>query len=433
YRPRLVRYCATQTRPERVDDAVQQTFMNAWLALRRGAEVRELRPWLYSVARNASVDQLRLARAELVEISSELAGGLDPAAVAAARDEVGDVLRAVSELPERQRTALLETAVHGKSTDLVAGEMGLSGGALRQLVHRARTSVRGMVASFFPGPLATWFAQAGGEEGTRRIALLIGGAGQGATAAALAATATVASVGAIGTAGIASLGGVASETRQAAAGAQARAGNQANGRSAPKATPDTAAVQLASLVRIPLTGELAPPTQKAEDGDGDESEASPRPRSADGREPGADERDRDRGGGDRDDRWMDDTEATDRAGGGDRRRADSDSDWSPRALASSGDGRERRRGGGRGSGWDRDRDDDGWRDDQGDASAPPEAANEPVVTITPQDPPPSPAAEPAPRPSEPEVNQPAPADTSTGGGDVAANSGGGAASDADGA
>lgn len=167
--------------------------------------MRELRPWLYSIARNAAIDQLRAQRGEVVELSPELAGGVDPAHVAARRDEVSDVLRAVSELPERQRTALIETAVHGRATEHVADEMGLSGGALRQLVHRARTSVRGMVASVLPTPLASWFAQTGGEEGTRRAASLLGGAGQGAAGVLAAATATVASVGAIGTGGITSL------------------------------------------------------------------------------------------------------------------------------------------------------------------------------------------------------------------------------------
>ncbi len=202
YRGPMLRYCAGLTRPERVDDAVQQTFLNAWLALERGVVVRELRPWLYSIARNAAIDQFRVGRAEQVELSTELPGGADPAAVAAARGELDDVLRAVADLPERQRTALLETSVHGRPTEQVAGELGMTGGALRQLVHRARTSVRSAVASVLPTPLASWFAQTGGEEGTRRLAMLIGGAGQRAAAPALGATATVASIGAVGSGGL---------------------------------------------------------------------------------------------------------------------------------------------------------------------------------------------------------------------------------------
>lgn len=255
YRAPLRRYCASLTRPERVDDALQQSFVNAWLALRRGAPVRELRPWLYLIARNASIDARRSQRAELVEISPELAGGTDPVQIAADREEIASVLRAVADLPERQRTALLETVVHGRPTEHVAGEMGMSGGALRQLVHRARTSVRGMVASVVPSPLLSWFAQTGGDEGTRRAAALLGGAGQGATAAVLAATATVASVGAIGTAGVADL------TRRSP-GALAHSAE----RTPPSRSSSTATAvgdERFPLVPLALSGAASPATEAA--------------------------------------------------------------------------------------------------------------------------------------------------------------------------
>ena len=273
FRPRLTRYCAGLTRAERVDDAVQQTFMNAWLALGRGAAVRELRPWLYGIARNAAIDQLRLARGEVVELSPELAGGADPAVVAAARGEIDDVLRAVSELPERQRTALLETAVHGKSTESVADEMGMSGGALRQLVHRARTSVRGMVASFLPGPAVSWFAQASSEEGTRRLAVLVSGAGQGATAAALAATATVASVGAIGTAG---LGGLDDSAGKRSAVAPTRSSQESRPVASASGGAAKSPLTPASLVTLPLPGGAATGTTTTSGSSGDITPAATR-------------------------------------------------------------------------------------------------------------------------------------------------------------
>lgn len=405
YRPALLRFCATHTRPERVDDAVQQTFLNAWLALERGTPVRELRPWLYSIARNASIDQLRTYRAELVELSEELQGGADPAVVAAARGEVDDVLRAVAELPERQRTALIETAVHGRATEHVADEMGLSGGALRQLVHRARTSVRGMVASVLPTPLASWFAQTGSEEGTRRAAALLGGAGQGATAAVLAATATVASVGAIGTSGVANLATDPADLKRSAASA-----SSASSRSPDAGTTDPITGKALVRLPLPISGDAK------DDGSSPVVAAAKRPTSDEARRPaGGDKRDErgpqqttvnDDWDGDRPTRGAHGTGSSDQRGrsGSD---ADSGSDG-PRSKRG-------RRGGdgavgasasprlGRGHDGGSERRESGWqRDPEEDAAPTPAAATSgpgrgdevaPAVTVTPApaEPEPSPA------------------------------------------
>lgn len=218
YREPLRKACA-RIAPERAEDAVQQALLSAWLAIERGAPVRELRPWLFSIARNAAVDQLRLGRGEVVELGPEVPGGADPAEVEARRRELTVVLGAVAALPERQRRALVDTALHGRPTEDVAGELGLSGGAVRQLVHRARTAVRA-AASSIAFPVPAWLAELLGEEGTRRGAVLLG-SGSGAALVAKT-TATVATVGAV------VAGGVSLEERSAslarsAAGANASA------------------------------------------------------------------------------------------------------------------------------------------------------------------------------------------------------------------
>jgi len=59
YRRPLLRYCARLLPPARAEDAVQQAFLNAFAGLRRGDERIELRPWLYRVAHNASLNALR--------------------------------------------------------------------------------------------------------------------------------------------------------------------------------------------------------------------------------------------------------------------------------------------------------------------------------------------------------------------------------------
>lgn len=198
YREPLRRSCARIT-PDRAEDAVQQALLAAWMALERGADVRELRPWLYAIARNAAIDQARGVRSDLVELGPEIPGGEDPAQAEARRRELTEVLEAVAALPERQRRALVATALHGRTTEAVAVDLGLSGGALRQLVHRARTSVRAAVPSVaFPMP--AWLAELFGEEGVRRGAVLLS-SGSGAAVVAKT-TATVATVSAVALGGM---------------------------------------------------------------------------------------------------------------------------------------------------------------------------------------------------------------------------------------
>jgi sigma-70-like protein len=72
-------------------------------------------------------------------------------------------LTELNELPVRQRDALLSTALHGIPRARVASRMGLSDGAVRQLVHRARSALREAVPAALPYPLLRALGLAGGD------------------------------------------------------------------------------------------------------------------------------------------------------------------------------------------------------------------------------------------------------------------------------
>jgi hypothetical protein len=84
------------------------------------------------------------------------------------RAAVRETLGAVASLPDRQRRALLRSAVDGFSPAAIAVELGVSEGAVRQLVHRARVSVRAAVGAVLPAPVA-WLARRVGA-GAARVA-----------------------------------------------------------------------------------------------------------------------------------------------------------------------------------------------------------------------------------------------------------------------
>jgi RNA polymerase sigma factor (sigma-70 family) len=161
-----------------IEDLVQQTFMSALAAMRTGVEVRHLRGWLHQILRHAAIQASKRA---LVPAELEHANLVTPSAqqAAEARMLTAEALAALAKLPARQHEAMVATAIHGRSRAEVAQLLGLSEGAVRQLVHRARESLRAAVTAITPYPLAQ--ALAGGSGGG--VADLVAGAGAGSAGA----------------------------------------------------------------------------------------------------------------------------------------------------------------------------------------------------------------------------------------------------------
>ncbi len=166
YRRPLLRACRRILPDARAEDALQQALVAAWRGLQRGDEVRELRPWLYRIARNTALNQLRVAGYDLDELMDSLSAADDPEEEVLRRAVVRQTLAAVAALPDRQREALLRTAINGQAQEDVARDLGLSSTAMRQLVHRARVSVRAAATAIVPMPVATWLAAGAGSAGT---------------------------------------------------------------------------------------------------------------------------------------------------------------------------------------------------------------------------------------------------------------------------
>lgn len=127
--------------PEDAEDAVQETFLNAGLALAGGTAPSEPRPWLLAIARNVCLSRLRERgrRPQAVQLQADLpAGGAGSDGGALARE----LATALRQLPEGQREALVLRELEGRSGTEVARRLGLSEPASNALLVRARETLR---------------------------------------------------------------------------------------------------------------------------------------------------------------------------------------------------------------------------------------------------------------------------------------------------
>src|SRR3954464_4593076 len=194
YRRPLLRHLRRLLSDTLAEDVVQATFINAWSSLRTGTDVRDLRPWLYRIAHHAAINSLKKV-GEAMEEVRESAGGFatEPAAELERRDEMQRALTSIAALPSRQRAALLAVAVAGRAHSDVAAELGLTDGAVRQLVHRARTTLRTGATAITPLPLLHVLMTSAGDSTVARVAEVSAGAG-GAGAASVSLKAGAAAI-----------------------------------------------------------------------------------------------------------------------------------------------------------------------------------------------------------------------------------------------
>jgi len=145
YHQSLYRFClAILANPADAQDALQNTMVKTLRALPGEERTIQLKPWLYRIAHNESIDLLRRRR-ESGELDAEqVAPGAGLAEEVAARERLRRLLSDLDELPERQRGALVMRELSGLDFDEIAAALGTSPGVARQTLYEARLSLRQM-------------------------------------------------------------------------------------------------------------------------------------------------------------------------------------------------------------------------------------------------------------------------------------------------
>jgi RNA polymerase sigma-70 factor (ECF subfamily) len=132
------------------EDLVQETLLRAWRALERFEPRAQFQTWLYRIATNACLDELerRPRRPELIDpfpdhpVGEAEAPVYDPAARYAIREGMELALvRAIQQLPGRQRPVLIFRDVLGWSAPEVAELLESSVASVNSALQRARATI----------------------------------------------------------------------------------------------------------------------------------------------------------------------------------------------------------------------------------------------------------------------------------------------------
>jgi RNA polymerase sigma factor (sigma-70 family) len=139
----VYRYCRSLLHHEDdARDAAHSTWMAVWTtphAARRGVPMR---PWLFRIAHNESIDLLRRRRPDQeLAAAHEIAAPDDLAADLDLRERLATLRADLLSLSERQRSALLLREMAGLSHQEIAATLHISARAAKQTIYEARQAL----------------------------------------------------------------------------------------------------------------------------------------------------------------------------------------------------------------------------------------------------------------------------------------------------
>jgi len=140
------------------EDLAQETFVRAYRGLQTLREETKLSTWLFGIARNCALEQLRTRRrnAGNVEIDAEPAFELHdhartPSGQLLDKELSGVIQTALARLDEDKRTVFTLKVLQQRSYEEIAEITGFSVGKLKTDLHRARAEMRKRIGPYLGG------------------------------------------------------------------------------------------------------------------------------------------------------------------------------------------------------------------------------------------------------------------------------------------
>jgi RNA polymerase sigma-70 factor (ECF subfamily) len=133
---------------DRAEDAVQQTFVQAWRAAHTVDPARSLTSWLYTICRRVCIDLYRRDRraSDALTADGVVAGDAVDDITIERTWMIGEVRRAVDELPEREREIVRLSHLAGWSYPEIAEHLGVPIGTVKSRAFRAHRRLAEVLA-----------------------------------------------------------------------------------------------------------------------------------------------------------------------------------------------------------------------------------------------------------------------------------------------
>ena len=144
YQARLLGFCRQMLgSTEDAEDVLQEVFVAAYNAMVADERPLAVRPWLYRIARNRSLNHLRKPTADGQETMDDRPhmNGITTLERVQNREDFRNLLCDVGELPETQRTALLLREMDAMSYEEIAQAMDQTVPGVKSLLVRARIAL----------------------------------------------------------------------------------------------------------------------------------------------------------------------------------------------------------------------------------------------------------------------------------------------------
>ncbi len=126
------------------EEAMQQTFVNAWRRSETYDPTRPIASWLYAIARRASIDLYRRERRhDHAEAHPDQAGEEMPME---ATWDAWQLRTALDQLRSEDRETLKAVYFEGLSHEETANRLGIARGTVKSRVHRAQSRLAGVLA-----------------------------------------------------------------------------------------------------------------------------------------------------------------------------------------------------------------------------------------------------------------------------------------------
>lgn len=162
--------------PDDAAEATQEAYIRMVKGLKRFREVGAFPTWMFKIVSNVCMTEMRKRSKRDLPMEMETMTGnerlpwtdesssVDAEQAAIGRIFWGELERSVRDLPEQYRAVVVLRDVYGLSGEETGDILGISPGAVKVRLHRARRRLRDELTGQFP----EWVPSAGGADGEER-------------------------------------------------------------------------------------------------------------------------------------------------------------------------------------------------------------------------------------------------------------------------